>query len=44
MNGPPKEVLAINTDITERKQLEANFSPCPADGGIGALAAALPMT
>ena len=34
----PKEVLAINTDITERKQLEANFLRAQRMEGIGALA------
>jgi PAS domain S-box-containing protein len=34
----PKEILAINTDITERKQLEANFLRAQRLEGIGALA------
>ncbi len=34
----PKEVLAINTDITEQKQLEANFLRAQRMEGIGALA------
>jgi PAS domain S-box-containing protein len=37
-SGRPKEVLAINTDITERKQLEANFLRAQRMEGIGALA------
>ena len=37
-SGQPKEVLAINTDITERKQLEANFLRAQRMEGIGALA------
>ena len=36
--GHPKEVLAINTDITERKQLEINFLRAQRMEGIGALA------
>ena len=36
--GQPKEILAINTDITERKQLEANFLRAQRMEGIGALA------
>ena len=36
--GRPKEILAINTDITERKQLEANFLRAQRMEGIGALA------
>jgi PAS domain S-box-containing protein len=36
--GRPKEVLAINTDITERKQLETNFLRAQRMEGIGALA------
>ncbi len=34
----PKEVLAINTDITEQKQLETNFLRAQRMEGIGALA------
>ena len=34
----PKEVLAINSDITERKQLETNFLRAQRLEGIGALA------
>jgi PAS domain S-box-containing protein len=37
-SGRPKEVLAINTDITERKQLEVNFLRAQRMEGIGALA------
>ncbi|MGA3141597.1 MAG: PAS domain S-box protein [Verrucomicrobiota bacterium] len=37
-SGRPKEVLAINTDITEQKQLEANFLRAQRMEGIGALA------
>jgi PAS domain S-box-containing protein len=36
--GRPKEILAINTDITEQKQLEANFLRAQRMEGIGALA------
>jgi PAS domain S-box-containing protein len=36
--GQPKEVLAINTDITEQKQLETNFLRAQRLEGIGALA------
>jgi PAS domain S-box-containing protein len=36
--GQPKEILAINTDITETKQLEANFLRAQRLEGIGALA------
>jgi PAS domain S-box-containing protein len=36
--GRPREILAINTDITERKQLEANFLRAQRMEGIGALA------
>jgi PAS domain S-box-containing protein len=36
--GNPTEILAINTDITERKQLEANFLRAQRMEGIGALA------
>ncbi len=36
--GRPKEILAINTDITEKKQLEANFLRAQRMEGIGALA------
>jgi PAS domain S-box-containing protein len=36
--GRPKAVLAINTDITERKQLEANFLRAQRMEGLGALA------
>jgi PAS domain S-box-containing protein len=36
--GQPREVLAINTDITEQKQLEANFLRIQRMEGIGALA------
>ena len=36
--GRPKEILAINTDITEKKQLEAQFLRAQRMEGIGALA------
>jgi hypothetical protein len=36
--GRPKEVLAINTDITAQKQLEANYLRAQRLEGIGALA------
>ncbi len=36
--GPAQEILAINTDITERKQLEVNFLRAQRMEGIGALA------
>jgi PAS domain S-box-containing protein len=39
--GQPKEVLAINTDITERKQLEAQFLRVQRMEGIGSLAGGL---
>jgi PAS domain S-box-containing protein len=37
-SGHPNEVLSINTDITERKQLESNFLRAQRMEGIGALA------
>ena len=36
--GQPKAVLAINTDITEQRQLEANFLRAQRMEGLGALA------
>jgi PAS domain S-box-containing protein len=36
--GRPKEILAINTDVTEQKQMEANFLRIQRMEGIGALA------
>jgi PAS domain S-box-containing protein len=36
--GRPKEILAINTDITEQKKLEVNFLRAQRMEGIGALA------
>ena len=39
--GQPKEVLAINTDITEQKQLETNFLRAQRLEGIGALASGI---
>ncbi|MDP2138228.1 MAG: PAS domain S-box protein, partial [Candidatus Didemnitutus sp.] len=38
-HGQPAEILAINTDITEKKQLEANFLRAQRMEGIGSLAA-----
>ncbi|MGA2281833.1 MAG: PAS domain S-box protein [Verrucomicrobiota bacterium] len=38
VQNQPKEILAINTDITERKQLETNFLRAQRMEGIGALA------
>jgi PAS domain S-box-containing protein len=39
--GQPKEVLAINTDITEQKRLETNFLRAQRLEGIGALASGI---
>ena len=36
--GQPKEILAINTDVTQKKQLEAQFLRAQRMEGIGALA------